>query len=272
MSSKNLLGYAPLTQPTRLKIIPGNETMNNDKFFEEKSKEIDAEYKRLGHDMGWTFLMSPKKTLSPETEIAIISLNPGGNEPGDGVGCCNESAYLSEQWDNSNEPGKNPFQVQVQKLFEGIYERLNDNMTYKSYEDLMNNTLSSQYIPFRSKNIKSLPKRAESENFSCILWKSIFSECINPRIVIALSVAFFAISKVMEDRDSGYTLYNSEEINTNWGKSKARLKRFKNNDGKICILLGLPHLSRYKLFSAKSEATKRAMKKILDKTVENFNE
>lgn len=247
--------------------------MDYDDYFDEKCEEIKAKYGELNldpeFDLGWTFLMSSRKTLSPKTKIAFITLNPGGGEKEKPVHSCDGAAYLYERW---NKDGKSPFQVQIQKLFEGLHERIGKQPYVNDYKDLMNNTLCSQYIPFRSKDYASLPEKKLSKKFSDTLWKNIFSECIRPKLVITLSVeTFYALSRILQDENSGYTLLNKFEINTEWNNTLARFNVFKDADGTTCTLAGLPHLSTFKIFSATSEETQNATKNILDKMTENFN-
>ncbi len=57
--------------------------MKNDLFAWAVS-EIEAEYARLGHPIGWRFLMTPARTLRTGVPTALITLNPGGRrEPAD---------------------------------------------------------------------------------------------------------------------------------------------------------------------------------------------
>ncbi|MFT5688004.1 MAG: hypothetical protein ACI8PQ_000836 [Planctomycetota bacterium] len=47
--------------------------------FDDACAKIRVAYDELGHDLGWRFLTSPSATLDPKTEIALITLNPGGD-------------------------------------------------------------------------------------------------------------------------------------------------------------------------------------------------
>ena len=49
--------------------------------FDKMVAEISAAYGSAGDvNLGWRFLYSPKSTLSDNTGVAIIGLNPGGSE------------------------------------------------------------------------------------------------------------------------------------------------------------------------------------------------
>lgn len=242
--------------------------MDYDNYFDEKCKEIKAKHDELEHKLGSTFLMSPKETLSPKTDIAFITLNPGGGEKEEHVPSCDKgTAYHTETWIKKG-PGESPLQQQIQKLFSGLHDRIEKQPEEKSYKDLLNNTLCSQYIPFRSQRESTLEQMEESEEFSNALWKDIFSHCIKPKLVITLSKrTFLAISKIMQEE---YSLLNEFEINTKWRNALTRFNVFKDSEGNICTLAGLPHLSSYKIFSATRLETKDATEKILDKMTENF--
>jgi hypothetical protein len=38
---------------------------------------IQEAYERPGHQLGWRFLASPARTLSQDTDLAFVGLNPG---------------------------------------------------------------------------------------------------------------------------------------------------------------------------------------------------
>lgn len=42
--------------------------------------EIKAAEKELNHELSWRFLTTPADTLSSNTKIAFIALNPGGDK------------------------------------------------------------------------------------------------------------------------------------------------------------------------------------------------
>ena len=82
--------------------------------------EIAAAYEASDNRLGWRFLTCPRRNLSAQTRVAMITLNPGGTEdPPDHPRESSEvgSAYLHERWPG-HEPGAAPLQRQVQALFE----------------------------------------------------------------------------------------------------------------------------------------------------------
>ena len=77
--------------------------------------EIEAAYSRLEHTLGWRFLYTSDRTFSPETQIALVPLNPGGKvrePPKPSVEAGN--AFWSERWDNGRH---NTLQLQITRLF-----------------------------------------------------------------------------------------------------------------------------------------------------------
>lgn len=46
-------------------------------LFVDSMRSIEAEYSRLQHSIGWRFRMGPRATLSANTQIALLSLDPG---------------------------------------------------------------------------------------------------------------------------------------------------------------------------------------------------
>ena len=41
-------------------------------------ERIELAYERLGHQLGWRFLYSPARTLSPDTQLAFVGANQAG--------------------------------------------------------------------------------------------------------------------------------------------------------------------------------------------------
>jgi hypothetical protein len=75
------------------------------------AKRIQDAYGRIGHQLGWRFLASPARTLSPETKLAFVGLNPGGSiyEPPP-LSVEDGNAYRVERWG----PGGTLNRLQVQ--------------------------------------------------------------------------------------------------------------------------------------------------------------
>jgi len=141
-----------------------------------EEEEIEAAYDRLGHKHGWRFLYTPKRTLSPETRLATVGINPGG---GDWEEPCSSveagSAYRTETW-----PGNGPaLQAQIQLL----YRELARKVGAPSPEQLMDETLAANFYPFRSTREGRLANKVASREFSRQLWRTILRH-VNPRVWI----------------------------------------------------------------------------------------
>ena len=68
---------------------------------EQCVESIEAAYARLGHQLGWRFLVGPRRTFTADTRFAFITLNPGGkheNLAHPRSSSENGSAYWIESW------------------------------------------------------------------------------------------------------------------------------------------------------------------------------
>ena len=87
-------------------------------MFDELVAETEAEYHRLGHTLGWRFVTSPRRTVSPQTDIVFLTLNPAGErDRPDHPSASSEagSAYVVESWDSA--PGQSKLQKEVRTLY-----------------------------------------------------------------------------------------------------------------------------------------------------------
>ena len=143
-------------------------------LFDDAVSHIYAEDARLGHQHGWSFLCTPRRTLANDAERAFITLNPGGrtNPPTDILESCEaRSAYVHGEWEG-HEPGTAPLQRQVRAMF--------------AWLDLdPETTLSAYFIPFRSPSYSELVRKEESYRFGVRLWRTIFAE-VQPRLVVCM--------------------------------------------------------------------------------------
>ena len=72
-----------------------------DDLFSRSVAEIDKECARLGHQLGWRFLTTPRKTFTSDAEVAFLSQHPGGDvdDPKYPRASCEfGSAYVHEAW------------------------------------------------------------------------------------------------------------------------------------------------------------------------------
>lgn len=215
-------------------------------IFHDSCLLIHAAYEELGHELGWRFLTSPEATLRPATEIALITLNPGGDgkrpdhgressEPG--------SAYIVESWGNSHPPGEAPLQIQIRSLFKMIAQVRDLEITG---DELLGQSLSAQFVPFRSPSLSALERRQESFVFARDLWSRLF-EHISPLLVITIDK--HTHKRLLPLLSTKWGEPTSAEItSTGWGNASAELVRWESSTP-ARALIRLPHLSTFKLFS-----------------------
>lgn len=185
---------------------------------------IEAEHNRLGYQLGWRFLVCPAKRLN-DAEVAIITLNPGGNRRVDTEWSQEEgNAYKIESW-GGQASGTDKLQVQIQRMCKLLKVELDK-------------TLSATFTPFRSPSWKDLGNKDQAIAFSANLWRWAIAQsnlkifvCVGKDVTVKQIANIIGATR-LEDAPSG------------WGDYK--IERYKTQDGKVII--GLPHLSRFTLF------------------------
>jgi len=213
-------------------------------LFERCCADIESEYDRLDHKLGWRFLSGPKSNLKKPTKLALITLNPGGNyDPPEHPHESQEqgSAYLVEKWDGAM-AGQSNLQRQVGAMFVHLAAR----MGQPDYKALMHNTLAGHFIPFRSPSFDELPRRADSIAFGRRLWTEIFNH-IAPEIVITIDThSFQHIGAILRAKQRSAT-ERGIQMPTGWGNYMADIVDFDSPSGNV-RLVRLPHLSRFGIF------------------------
>ena len=204
------------------------------RFADELELEIRREALNYNQQFGWRLLYSPVEVLGG-ADVAFIGLNPGGTGAGQKLDYFamppKQSAYRDEIWSKQSEKGAAPLQLQALKIFAYL-------------QASPHKVLAGNIVPFRTPKWKYLngeTKRAALQ-FGSSLWTRIF-ERAKPEIVITFG------------RDAGTAVAGildipfSEDIDSGWGKIK--IKRGRTND--VCIV-GLPHLSRIRIFGRRDKA------------------
>lgn len=214
--------------------------------FDDATHEIETAYCNLNQKMGWRFLCVSRKVLDSNPEIALITLNPGGDHipVGHGVDSCeNGCAYLSEQWGDAS-AGQNDLQIQVQELFKIIREKTNKTEDFRS---LMEKSLIAYYVPFRSPDIESLARKDESFKFAKSLWRRLFQK-INPKLIVTIDKdSFHNINSIILEKFGQPPKWH-ETKETGWGRISSEVIRYQNSFIDT-TLVRLPHLSRFGLFT-----------------------
>jgi len=230
--------------------------------FADACTKIQGAYDELGHDLGWRFLTSPAATLDPKTEIALITLNPGGDrDRPDHARESSEagSAYIIERWKGGKPAGGANLQTQIRKLFELIARARGLSQTG---DELLGKTLSAQFVPFRSPSLRTLKRRSESFAFAEDLWSALF-EHISPKLVLTIDTqSLKGLLPILEAKWGASDAH--ERLPTGWGEVGAELVRWETPDGGRAVVR-LPHLSTFKLFSR--EACKPFVSRIIEDAV-----
>ena len=159
--------------------------------------EILAETRALQREapdvLGARFLYSPQSTLEQNNGLLVVGMNPGREEdmtdrpyPPDG-----KNAFLTERWTGSS------YQSTVVEFLEFIAFELDLGVGEEPFQ----NTLMSNYLPFRTRSYDALSAgvRARAERFADALWRRIL-RAANIRAIVAMgapaSAAFRRLAAV----------------------------------------------------------------------------
>ncbi|WP_301964315.1 hypothetical protein [uncultured Desulfovibrio sp.] len=216
-----------------------------EQLFKECCNLIDAEYKRLGHTLGYRFFLCPRCLLNLKTKILYLGLNPGGKEDlpeHPRTSCENGTAFFTESWKN-NAPGTENLQVQTQLLFEKLRNHLGiHGMTTREFAD--SHILSAYFVPFRSNSWESLPKKTESIKSASKLWEKIFSYWMPTYIMTLGRDNYIQIEKFL--LKNNFTASLIENIPAGWGSYSHQVRTFYRKEQTI-YLGTLLHLSHYSI-------------------------
>jgi hypothetical protein len=226
--------------------------------FESLIADIERTYQDLGHQLGWRFLCVSRKVLEAPIEVALVLLNPTGekitaDQPTES--CEDGAAFLTESWGGAP-PGEHKVQVQIQKLFDELNQRLG---LAESGPALMERSLSGFFVPFRAPRLADLSMRIKSFLFCCRLWRRLL-ELAQPRLIICIDRETHAELQFMIQGYTGLGAASTRTFATGWGKCTADLTMF-GEDAEV-RLLRLPNLSAFQIFS--NGPCIEPMNKILD--------
>ena len=222
------------------------ETQATNSLFENCVQMIESAYQDLGYSLGWRFLNVSRSVLSAPVRVAFITINPGGDSiPLDHpeASCEDGISHLVESWDRMP-PGQSTLQLQVQGLFRALAEGLKFS---GSFEELMEKSLISQFIPFRSPTVDSLLHWDQSVQFGRLLWARILP-VLRPTLIICLGREVQKELRSLVPNAQACSPIMSRSYETGWGQYKADLDDFTSPFG-LVRLLYVPHLSRYQLFN-----------------------
>ena len=199
--------------------------MNSLMFTQRLKSKIEQEYAEGEYGLGWRLLSCPIDSIH-SAKICFIGLNPAGKTPdikNDGLSSEIGSSYKIESW-GKHLPGAAPLQKQICKMFEFLGVSADE-------------VLSGNLIPFRSPRFADLPNRKRAMDFSKTMWREILTHS-NAELVICMG------NDVTRSVAQLLKINTLEKLSSGWGKVSIYVG---DKDG--VKVIGLPHLSTFKLFS-----------------------
>ncbi len=201
-------------------------------------RRIENAYASIGHSLGWRFLYSPRRTYRKDVDLLLLGTNPGGRVFEDSIPSVETgNAYRTEPWDCGR---LNRLQRQVCYLFEQM-----SPICSLSADQLMDDTLTANFCPFRSSSWSSLHAREDSLIFSRDLWRGIMT-FTRPKIIISIGHLPYHETYSLF-RGMSFDESSNERIPTGWGSIMIHSAVLTREESSV-LLLGLPHLSRFSIF------------------------
>jgi hypothetical protein len=197
----------------------------------------EAACAEFGHPYGFNpWLLSSIDAFSAEPRLLVMGLNPAGSrdypEHRGRYLYENGNAYFHD-WEGA---GWSPLQKQMQRLFAELQQRVGD--TRDPAEFARTGIVTGSLVPFRSPGGDSLHRAEESLAFGRELWGEVFAQWMPQAAVTFGETPFEELSRLL-GRET-----NKVKFPSGWGRTTLTLREFDNGSR----LLGLPHLSRYKIF------------------------
>ena len=157
------------------------------------------------------------------------------------------NAYYVDRWWGAHQEGG--LQDQVCQLFAALAKGIDGATTANQ---LMDETLTLNFCPFRSPKWRLLPRRAESTAFSQTMWWQIL-DIVEPSVIVCNSlVAMRNLELVLRRR--GAALGHRESRPTCWGTFKWTEAHYATKRGNGVTMVGFPHVSQFPIFGrAKSQ-------------------
>lgn len=210
-------------------------------------KSIARAHDDLGHEHGCRFLYTPARTLAPDTRMAFISANPGYDkfvEPIWSVEKGNAFRDDMEPW--WPERQKRGLRRQVQLFFATLAKALGTPA-----DQLMDETLTFNFCPFRSPDWDSLPNAAESLKFSQQTCENVLDIVEPPAIVCNGMNVAGELDRILQAR--GRVIEGPVSRPIGWktpagGEYTYSAARYTPKRGRQVTMVGFPHLSRFGIF------------------------
>ncbi len=163
--------------------------MTDEQMFDKAVKQIAAKHQELGYKRPWRFLYARKATLRLGCDLLVVGLNPADNRQnvtGDPV------VWASCEQGNAFHPDCRKPDVGVKLASQGyadrlciIFSKLAQAQRWDSWKQLMFQTPTSNFCPFRAPG--GLPKdgKSEAKKFSQTLWHGLLDH-FQPRVLLCL--------------------------------------------------------------------------------------
>jgi hypothetical protein len=201
-------------------------------------QEIETKYELLEHNLGlgWRFLYTPERTFSPDTQIALLPINPGGRKPKPPMPSVESgNAYRVERWENGRH---NTLQEQIMLLYRELAGRLGN----ACWTQLMDDSLAANFCPFRSPGWPPPVGRGEWIKFSSSLWRKVLSVA-SPSVIICLGEAPRTyIPKTLAQLGASLAEEPSTEP-VHWAANTYSVADY-HWQGRTTRVVGVPHLGR----------------------------
>ena len=206
-------------------------------LFDSLVERIERAYDELGHRLGWRFLYTPRRTLDARSRLLFVGTNPGGSEYVRPIPSVEDgNAYRVEtDWG----PSGTRHQEQVRRLYEHLARKLERD----DVERLMDETLASNFCPFRSGSWP-VPNKKRSVAFSYELWRDVWRHVLRhverPVTICNGRDALHYFRSLLDGQ--GARRIGEEFGSVGWGDQMYELVRYD-----AAVLVGVPHLSRFRI-------------------------
>ena len=228
-----------------------------EQLFKECCDFIDAEYKRLGHTLGYRFLTCPQNLLNPDMKLLYLSQSPAGGtdiKEHPKTSCEYGSPFFVERWDGK-EAGTSVLQQQTRQMFAMLQAQLKIPGTVRNFAE--QHILSGYFIPFRdyashkNKNETDEEKKKSKEK-ACLasahqLWQKIFQKWTPSCILISGTSVGKEVKKILKSLN--FTIIEGTPIDIKWQGRKIYIYTAKRDD-KIIRIASFTSLSRYKTMNS----------------------
>lgn len=236
-------------------------------LFDDCVRQIKTAYDDLGHQLGWQFLYTPKRSFSRSAPLWFLGLNPGGGIEREPVHSFESgNAYRVDHWGGRGRGGALPGPNQLQRQITALYKTIADILGTDA-DNLMDNSLASNLCPFRSPSWNALPRKPETIEFSMRLWSGIIERMLPRAIVTIAPQASRGIIKALDK--CGYQVTEHSKLSAGWGSVTCDRVRMHRPD-RSTLIVRFPHFSRFAIVGrSESEATVHALAMEIAKAIDS---